>query len=212
MKLLFILPTLFLFVACGSEQKKDLPENFDFGTTENGHYSNDYFDLDIFFNPEWVVQDQQEMDQLMEASSDLMGGTEEFKSQMKASLVKSANLLTIFKHDLSEGAESNPSFIAMVENISTLSGIKTGEEYIKGVINSLKQTQLEYDLDAPIKKEQLGSYDFYSVETTLHYGEKEIHQKYFCGMSHGFSLSLIGSWTTAEERQEIEEIFKRIKV
>ena len=74
-----------VFLSCSNQEKK-LPENFDFGKTENGSYKNDYFGMEVLFNPNWIVQDKQEMNNLIEQGSDLVtGDNKSLKSIVKAS-------------------------------------------------------------------------------------------------------------------------------
>ena len=56
MKKIIYLFILTVLLSC-SDQNKKLPDNFDFGKIENGSYKNDYFDMEVLFNPNWIVQD-----------------------------------------------------------------------------------------------------------------------------------------------------------
>ena len=52
-------------IGCDNPKPEEVP-GFDFGKTEEGIYSNSFFKLEVPFNTEWVVQDKQQMNNLIE--------------------------------------------------------------------------------------------------------------------------------------------------
>lgn len=145
-KIIYLLIVTILF-SCSNQNKK-LPDNFDFGKTENGSYKNDYFDMKVLFNPNWIVQDKQEMNNLAKIGNDLVFGDDEnLKSMVKASQVNTAYLLAVFKHEVGAAVEYNPSFMIVAENTKNFPGIKNGEDYLFHAKNLLKQTQIPYSFE-----------------------------------------------------------------
>ncbi|MCH2225925.1 MAG: hypothetical protein MK066_14240, partial [Crocinitomicaceae bacterium] len=94
MKNLIYLLITFTILSCSNEENK-IPDDFDFGTTENGLYKNDYFDLEITFNPDWAVQNKQVMNDLVKANTErIVGENSSLEAAIKAAEVNTAYLLT----------------------------------------------------------------------------------------------------------------------
>lgn len=105
---LFLLIIL-VAAGCAHLQQSKISENFDFGKTEEGHYENEFFNLDVSFDQEWVIQDEQQVNNIIEMGSDIIVGEDEhLKSLVKSSQVNTAYLLTIFKHEFGAAIEFNP--------------------------------------------------------------------------------------------------------
>jgi len=212
MKKIIYLFILTLFLSC-SDQKKDLPENFDFGKTENGFYKNDYFDMEVMFNPDWIVQDKQAMNNLVEVGSDLVtGDNENLKSIVKYSQVNTAYLLAVFKHELGAAVEYNPSFMIVAENTKNFPGVKNGKDYLFHAKKLLKQTQLSYLFEKEVFGKKIGNSLFHIMETKLDYMGTVITQEYISTVNKGFSLSFIISYATEEEKNELYEVIDNIKI
>lgn len=206
---LFIVTVL---LSC-SDQKKKLPENFDFGKIENGSYQNDYFDMEVLFNPNWIVQDKQAMNNLVERGSDLVtGDNKNLKSIVKASQVNTAYLLAVFKHEVGAAVEYNPSFMIVAENTKNFPGIKNGKDYLFHAKKLLKQTQMSYSFEKEVFEQKIGKSLFHVMEAKLDYMGKIIIQEYISTVNRGFSLSFIISYTTEEEKNELYEVINNIKI
>lgn len=206
---LFIVTVL---LSC-SDQKKKLPENFDFGKTENGSYQNDYFDMEVLFNPNWIVQDKQAMNNLVTRGSELVtGDNKNLKSIVKASQVNTAYLLAVFKHEVGAAVEYNPSFMIVAENTENFQGIKNGKDYLFHAKKLLKQTQMSYLFEKEVFEKKIGECLFHVMEAKLDYMGKIIIQEYISTVNRGFSLSFIISYTTEEEKNELYEVINNIKI
>jgi len=158
-----------IFLSCSSQEKK-LPNNFDFGKTENGSYKNSYFDMEVLFNPNWIIQDKQEMNNLIERGSELAtGDNKNLKSIIKASQVNTAYLLAIFKHEVGAAVEYNPSFVIVAENTKNFPGIKNGKDYLFHAKKLLKQTQMPYAFEKEVFEQTIGNSSFHTMETKLNW-------------------------------------------
>jgi len=212
MKKIIYLFILTVLLSC-SDQKKKLPENFDFGKTENGFYKNDYFDMEVLFNPNWIVQDKQELNNLIERGSDLItGDNKNLKSIIKASQVNTAYLLAVFKHEVGAAVEFNPSFMIVAENTRGFPGIKNGKDYLFHAKKALQQTQMAYSFEKEIVERKIGSSLFHVMEAKLDYMGKIIIQEYISTVDKKFSLSFIISYTTDEEKNELYEVINKVKI
>ncbi|MCH8904594.1 MAG: hypothetical protein IIA45_11845 [Bacteroidetes bacterium] len=162
-----------------SNQEKNLPDNFDFGKTEAGSYVNDFFEMEIFFNPDWVIQDKQQMNDLIDAGGELFTGDDKnLKSAVEAAMVNTAYLLTIFKHELGSAVEFNPSFMVIAENTKNAPGIKNGGDYLFHSKKLLEQTQMGYYFEKDVIEKTIGKSTFHVMEAKLDYMDMTIIQEY----------------------------------
>ncbi len=208
---IFILVILAL-VGC-AEKAKNLPKEFDYGTTENGLYENSFFDLEISFDPNWTIQNKQQTENIAEQGKKLIVGDDSnLEAAVEASEINVAYLLTVFKHKVGAPVDFNPSFIAIAENVKNLPGISKGEDYLFHTKKLLEQAPVNYNFNKDISKEERGNHDFYIMETQLEYASKNIIQEYRTTITNGFSLSFIISYANPEQKAELYEILDNIKI
>lgn len=211
MKNIIYLLSLIILLSCSNKENK-IPENFDFGKAENGLYTNKYFGLKIHFDPSWSIQNKEQMNQLVDRGSQVIAGeNESIKRQMKASLVNTAYLLTIFKHEVGSPVEHNPSFLSIAENVKNFPGIKTGEDYLTNVKNTMNRTELDYDFNN-IEQAQIGNSKFYVLKSSLNHLRRTINQEFFARIEKGFSLSFIITYANDEEKEELYKIIDSIEI
>lgn len=209
--LIYIFTALILFSCSASDQKT--PKNFDFGKTENGTYTNDYFNMKILFDSTWTIQDQRQMNDLVDQKSDLViGDDKNLKAAIKSSKVNTAYLLNLSKYELGAPVEYNPSFLITAENTKNYPGIKSGKDYLFHAKKTLQQTQLDYSYEKPIYEKVISKTTFHVMEVELDYMRKLIIQEYFSTVTKGFSLTFVISYTTEEEKSELYQILDGIKI
>jgi len=212
MKNIIYLIIITVLLSC-SDQSNRLPEDFDFGKTENGSYKNDYFDMEVSFNSNWIVQNKQAMNNLIEVGNEIVtGDNENLKSIVKASKVNTAYLLTVFKHELGAAVEYNPSFMIVAENTKNSPGIKNGDDYLFHAKKLLKQSQMTYTFEKEIIEHKIGKSLFYILESKLEYMGQTIFQEYITTVNKGFSLSFIIAYTNEEEKNELYEVINSVRI
>jgi hypothetical protein len=200
-------------IAMGCAEQKNVPENFDYGTTTDGKYINTYFDLVINFNPDWVVQEQGIIEKDMEKGGEIVyAEDEEIKTKIKASLVNSANLLTLFKYEIGAQVPFNPSLALIAENTNNFPGLKSGVDYLNNVKELLEQTQMEYSFDKDLEEKKLGDSIFFIMHLNLNYMGRTISQDYVTTVLNGFALTMVVSYSTEEEKAEIYQIINNIEI
>ncbi len=212
MRKFLYLALLFAALGCTNEENK-IPEEFDFGVTESGIYKNAYFDMEIAFDSNWVIQDKKQINALLDTGKDLIiGDDENLKAVVEAAEVNSAYLLTIFKHEVGAAVDFNPSLIVIAENTKNAPGIKTGEDYLFHTKKLLSQTQMEYYFEKDVYEKTIGRSTFHVMQAKLDYLDQTIIQEYITTVTKNFSLSFIVSYTTEEERNELYEVIDNIKL
>lgn len=205
LNLLGVAMLLLLMSACGGNK---MPKSFDYGNVKNNVYSNIYFGFTIDVPEQWVVQSKEQNEQLMEMGKEMISGDDKsMKAALKASEVNVANLLTVFKYELGFPVDYNPSYMLIAENVMKASGLKTGSDYFFNARKIMEQSQTPYThIDEEYKVQNLGGQDFYTMNTEIEYMGMSIYQTYYSQVTDGFALNLIISYSTDDERAELEKV------
>lgn len=211
--IIFLLLAIISLSCSQTEAKKNLPEGFDFGKTENGVYTNDYFQMKVNFNPEWYISDQQQMAQIAELGNELTAGDdEELGAVLEASQVNIAHLLGISKHEWGAPVDFNPSFIVLAENIKLFSGIKSGKDYLFHVKKLLEVAPVSYLFEKEVFERKIGNETFYVLELKIDNMGEIVTQEYMATIKKGFTLSIIASYANEEDHLEIEKFINSVKI
>ena len=123
--------SVFLLSVVASCNVKKKEKILNYGKIENNIYKNDFFDVQVTIPEGWAVQNQEQMEKLVDESTDkIRSGNEDIAKQIDLSQQQSVYLLTVFRNDPSVETESfNYSFLMMAEKLP-LSNIKTGERRV----------------------------------------------------------------------------------
>jgi hypothetical protein len=212
MKNIFTFLVILSCASCASDASKTA-QLFDLGKAENGIYTNTFFNLEVPFDTSWKVQDKQQMSDIIKASENIILGDDKLaKKLLDASLVNSAYLFTIFKHEVGAAVDFNPSLMVMAENTKIYPGIQTGSDYLFHTKKLLAQTQMDYDFDKPLFKQKIGSVDFDTQEAILHYMNHSITQEYASYVTKGFCLTFILSYANEAEKNELHLMLDQVKL
>ncbi len=209
-KIILILLSI-VIVSC---KTNGIPENFDYGKVENNIYTNSFFNLNMTLPTDWVVQTKEQNDQLMKLGQEMLANdNENLKAAIKASEINTANLLTIFEHEVGSVVEYNPSMVLIVENLRFSPGIKSGKDYLTQSKKVLKQTQIKYNNidDTKFEKVNVNKQDFYLMNLSLNHLNMNIKQGYYSILKNGFSINVIISYVTEKQKQELEKILNTLK-
>jgi hypothetical protein len=195
------------------EEEKEMPENFDYGNFEEGTYTNNYFKFSFDYDTSWVIQDKEQSKRLTDAGTNaIIDDIEGLEAALKAAEIKSAYLITMFKHEVGAPVESNPSLILVAENNEMFPGIKTGSDYLFHAKKLLNKTSLDYRFEKEPYSKQIGDTEFYVLEADLFMAGQTVHQHMISTISREFSLSFILSYTNDEEGEEVYEMFNSLKI
>ncbi len=204
---------LFLILAACKESTK-IPENFDYGKVENGIYKNNFFGFELPIPAEWAVQDTEQMKKISEEGQQIISEhNKELGEKIKASDVSSAMLLSVFRYkDDSVVVRFNPSFGIAVENLGTHSAIKTPEAYLQQAKSLMLKSGITYKFPTDFVSLKLGNKDFTAMELTAVYkGDVEVGQMYYCTLDKGFAISIVISFGTDEQREQLRHIISNIR-
>lgn len=191
--------SILLLAGCDFSGK---PDNFDYGHVEKGVYRNNYFNFSIVLPANWVVQSKEQIEDITKTGKDLITGDDEkMKAILKASEVNSANLMAVFQYELGTPVDYNPSIMIIAENIKRFPGIKNGSDYLFQSQKLLKKSQFKYDyLSDKFENIKIDNIDFFKMDAYLNLMGTEVRQEYYSTVMDGFSLNLIISYNSDEQK------------
>lgn len=186
---------------------------FDYGTTENGVYTNSFFNLKVVFNPEWFVQSQQQIANLSELGENLIVGDDnDLKRVIKASKVNVSNLLTVYKYELGSAVDFNPSFLLTIENTQLVPGIKTGKDYLFHAKKLLSKLEVKYTFDKPVYEKKIGDVTFHVLEAQINFMNLKLKQDYIVTVKNGFTVIFAISYMNKAQKKELYKVINNIKM
>ena len=199
-----------LLTSCISGGK---PDNFDYGKVENGVYTNSFFNCELTLPENWVVQSNEQVNEMMQIGEDLfVGDDENMRRVIKASEINSAVLVVAFEYELGSTVEYNPNIVIMVENLSNAPGVKSGKDYLFHSQRLLSQSSMSYNhIDDNFEEEKIGGAIFYKMGARISVGDIEVHQTYYSTVLNGFSFSIIISYAFEEQREELLNSMSSLK-
>lgn len=208
-----LLVFIMLAIALCSCSSGDKPNNFDYGSVNDGKYVNSYFDFEIAIPSGWSVQTKEQMDAMANTGKALAtGDNEQLKAVLKASEVNTANLLSVFQYEVGSAVTFNPNFCVVAENIKNFPGIKTGSEYLFQARRFMEQSQVKYSyIDQDFVKETINGTDFYHMKATMSYMGLSIEQSYYATVKKGFAFIVIASYINDDQQQSLKEVIGKMK-
>ena len=207
--ILFAFFTIFLFFGCS--EKKD--NSFDYGHVENNTYYNSYFDFEIDLIPEWHIQSREQTERIANMGKNIAAGEDStMQAALKASEIKTANLLAAFQHELGAPVNYNPNIMIIAENLVDSPGVKNGSDYLFHAKKLLKNSQIKYDyISEKFTKEKINNTDFHTMETNLNYMGLKIKQKYYSTVNNDFSFNVTISYVNDSQKAELMKMVNSMK-
>jgi hypothetical protein len=189
-----------LYCSCG----KGEAEEIDFGTIDNSVYRNKYFGLTITIPTEWSIQDQESREQVMETGTEIVAGDDKnLKAVVKASELRTVNLLIAFEHPVGAPVAFNPGIACVAEQIRHMPGIKRGSDYLFHARKILESSQMDVTFPEDISTENLGGIEFDILHVQISLLGNTIQQKYYVAVMKDYALSFIVSYMTEKESEAI---------
>ncbi|WP_405153515.1 hypothetical protein [Paenibacillus sp. FSL K6-0108] len=195
-----------------SESKEtDNSKDVELGTTEKGSYNNDYFGVSLKFPEAWEFQDAAGMNELTNASSEVIAGDDETKKkQIELSQAKTLNLLMASQYPL-DGGQVGPSAMAIAEKVSLLQGIRTGKDYLKATKKFMEDSQFPYEYKE-FTTETIGGKEMDLMQITMDAGNgSTITQDYYSTIIEGYAFNFIFTYLDDTTKAEIDNIKKSVQ-
>jgi len=198
----------------GCKDSGKIPDNFDYGKTENGIYRNNYFNFQVPVPTDWSIQNKEQTEEIRKRGRKVMEeANKDFAEKINANDIRSATLLTVFKFPVdSAAAEFNPSFMMVAENLAGSNTVKSGEDYLEQAKSLMLQSNMGYKITPGFTKEKIGKREFHVMETANNYGGTEdVRQLYYATIDKGFALATIISFTSKEQEDELKKMIHQLK-
>lgn len=210
-----LLICIFLSVAMiGCRQSTKIPDNFDYGETENGVYRNAYFGFEISIPGKWAVQSKEEMKKIRETGQKVIEKTnKDLASKIRPGDIGNTMLFAAYKIKTdSVSVEFNPSIIIIAENLEMMTGIKKGTDYLSNVRKLMLESGMGYQVAPVFTSEKIGDKEFDRLKISKNVGETmDIKQYYYVTLEKGFALSFVASFDTDQQKEELMDILNGIK-
>lgn len=205
----YIKLSIVCFLAFGLTQcKTGKPDNFDYGTIEDNTYTNSFFEMSMNLPEGWAVQSAEAIKQMTEIGSDAIAGDDAImKAKLKVSEINSANLMSIFRHEVGTPLEVfNANVTLIAENLVLAPGVKEGSDYLAHTKTALLQTGMNYTIDDDFGTETFGRQSFDYMDATLSTQGMSVQQRYYSTIINGFSLTAIISYGSEEQKEMLIDV------
>jgi len=196
----------FCLIILGCNGQGNLAE-FDYGNVEDNIYTNSFFNLTMNLPTDWVLQSQQETEDIMEEGRKLVAGDDEnLEYIIRASEVNTVHLFVIYQYELGASIDYNPSLMLIAENLHNAPGVKTGADYLFHARKLLAQAQIQYNhIDEDFEEVDINGMPFHLMNTNINYLGYDIKQKYYSTVLNGFSLNMIISYVYDDQKAKLEQ-------
>jgi hypothetical protein len=203
----------FVVLLAGCKNKQAMPDEFDYGKIENGVYTNKYFNFEMPVPGDWSVQNKEQVEQIKQLSQRMIGEkNKELASQIKASDVNYASLLTVFRNPMdSVTGEFNYSFVIVAENLSKNPGIKKGEDYLVQARSLMEKSGLTYSFEPGYSTEKIGNREFDRMNVVMTVRGIDVQQSYYALIDKKFALAIVVSYANDEQKQAVKDVVNKIK-
>jgi hypothetical protein len=202
---------LILLTAC---KRPAAPKDvvFSAGRVDSGTYVNDYFHLAMDIPEGWSVQGQQEVDELLTEGIEMATSDEAKREEMaRATEEGTVFLLTMFRHPPGTQVVFNQSLMLLAEDLTKYPFIRKGSDYLKGVDEQLRASDLEYTEMTPMPTREYGGLEFDGMSVGLSTGGTFVMQDYLCAVSEGYALSVIISYLDEAQRDSVHAILRGMR-
>lgn len=199
------------FAASGCGKKAG--EKMDAGRFEGRVYHNDYLGFEIAIPADWIIQDRETTDRKMRLGEKIAaGGEETVQTSLRDGESQTFNLVTAFRYLQGAPVEFNPCISCVAEGVAHQPGIKTGGDYLFHAKRVLQGGLVPSAFPREVYTETVAGVEFHVL--TAHLAAqpgKIVTNEYFAAVRKGYTLLLILSYTTAEERQTLRDILSTVR-
>ncbi|MCF7560187.1 hypothetical protein L3X39_06010 [Sabulilitoribacter multivorans] len=200
-----------LILGCKKDVNK--PQVFDYGTIENGVYSNTFFGFKLPVNDTWYVLNNDEANNVYKEGNKIAAGdNSSLKEILSASDINLAKLFTAFREEPGTSMFYNPSLLINAENLNNAANIKSTSDYLREAKKILNQTQMQIQLMEEKENVKIGSQNFGYIKLKNTFEEQDIIQDYYVTIKNGFALAIIMSYVEEEGKNEVYTMFDALEI
>jgi hypothetical protein len=193
--------------ACGEKYKE-----VSLGVTKSGSYSNDYFGMSLNFPTNWINQDADKMNELMDQSMEYMenaiSDNEDKERVFNLAKARTLNLLCVSKFPLDAG-EIGPSVIAYAEKLSP-EGINNGKGYLQVYKRQIEKTGFTYKFEN-IKTVYVGGKNMDMLKGSVDYGAAvKTTQEFYTRIMGEYAFCFVVTYIDDESKAETDKIMDSV--
>lgn len=191
------------------------PESY--GIVKNDEYYNPFFNFKMSVPKQWFLQTEEVIDSVFKNVEDQLTFSQD--NQVPTKAVNNGwtdrTLLLLSKYKTTSSTTVNPNITIGYENIAYQ--FDNGYEYLSNALGFLKRSNLHVTLDGDIHSQYINWYCFASQELSkeVPISKNEsltIHQTmYSIFLNNKYAFSIITTYNTDAEKQELEGILKTIQ-
>jgi hypothetical protein len=211
MRAFVFLFSIVLFFSCRESSK--IPDDFDYGKTENGVYTNNYFGMEVTVPPGWAIQSKKQVDSLFNKEyKTLEEKNKEFVSRMKENADKTATLLVVFKYRPDSAIIGyNPYLFITAEKINPSSGVNNGIDYLNVIRNQVEKAKIGYHVTSEYSVRNIGNKNFDVLRFTRAVGEQmDVQRLYHVRIEKEYALNIMISYASSKQEEELLEVLRQI--
>jgi len=188
-------------------------QQMDAGRFEGRVYHNDYLGFQITIPAEWSIQDREITDEKMRIGKKIAaGGDEAVQASLEASETRTVNLVTAFQHLQGAPVNYNSSISCVAEGVAHLPGIKTGGDYLFHAKRVLQGGLVPCAFPREVYTETVAGVEFHVLTAEMALEQtKIIKQDYYATLRKGYTLLLILSYSTDEQKQALRDILTTVR-
>lgn len=173
-----------IFLGCNNNSGK----TFDYGNVQGNSYQNEFLNVVLDIPKGWMLETE--------------SGSVENQTK-PASEIKAVNLLIAYKQETN--SEFRPNIVVVAENAASIRDVRNGADYLKRVRKNLVEGQQKISgIDDPIIKEEINKFRFYKMEIGIEMDDIKMKQTHYATMLNGFCLDIIITYTSAEQKADLE--------
>lgn len=210
---------LVVFLAgCNHEKKrekvrKQVEKEIGHGVLASTTYTNDYFNLKIEFPKSWHIASKAEKKELNNAGKNMMKASARNSPAMDASLARTLNLATAFKHPPgTPNVGYNSNFAILAERVKHLPGIKTGADYLHHAKKTM-QTQMRLRTSfQPIETgSKIGSLSADCLPVEISIGPSKVQQRIYATRVKDYVLVVILNYESPSDREILMNLLRSMQ-
>lgn len=195
------------------QQPAKLPDNFDYGKVESNVYKNQYFGFELPVSATWYIRTKEEMEEgKLRGQKMIEEGNKELAPVIKASEVRNASLLGIFRYrpDTVTG-QFNYSLAIAAENLRNIPAISSGAIYLENVQKLMKQSNLSFKVISKGGVQEMGGKKFDLIKVDMTIQGITVHQIYYVAIIKEFATCVIISFVNEQQEKELAGILQGLR-
>ncbi len=206
--LLAVLCFVVLLVGCESE----LGSRPDDDSLSQGTYSNRYFGFSMQLPEAWAVASAETKEAITDGGAAAISeGSSARRAALDEALANTYQLLTVSRHEIGSPVSSNAILQVVAERVSQAPGIQSGKDYLFHVDAILTGGSLPYVADGGPELQEVGGRRMFLRNYQIQSNQQNLSQSYVALVDRGYALSFILSYTTPEEKGQLEEILRSVQ-